>query len=642
MTRRFVLGTAGHIDHGKTALVRALTGVDTDRLPEEKRRGITIDLGFASMELPGGIELGIVDVPGHEAFVRNMLAGATGIDLMLLVVAADEGVMPQTREHLAIIELLGIRHGVVALTKSDLADDEWTELVCDEVRELLAPTPLADVAIVPVSAKAGHGLDALRDALAEAAGAGHERAVDDLFRMPIDRVFTIRGTGTVVTGTVWSGALRRDAQLHIQPAGITARVRGLQHHGAECDEIRAGERAAVALAGVDRHTLTRGDCLVSAGWAPSRILTVEVRALRDAAAPLRGRQRVRVHLGTGEVLARLALPDGEVQPGASAVAQLRLEQPLLCRAGDRFVIRSYSPVHTIAGGLVLEPSAPKRKRLAEPLRATLLALKDPHASLDALLSLAGSHGVRRGDLPVLTGMAPARVGAVAAGAPAIVTVEDRIVAAHHLDTCRDALRRRLAEFHQANPLEDGIDREVLRRQVAADTGSSLFDVVFQEMLRSGDLTASASTVASTGFHPAATPQQQALLDRVSGLLDDAGLEPPEPHELPQDLAGRGDLTVLLRFLERQGRVVRLTQTRWASTTAISAGVSAIRGQINPGQEVSVANLKEILGLTRKHLIPLLEYLDRTGVTTRTGDTRVLESAGPAHGARDRAAAQPGA
>jgi selenocysteine-specific elongation factor len=625
VTRRLVLGTAGHIDHGKTALVRALTGVDTDRLPEEKRRGITIDLGFARLELPGGIELGIVDVPGHEAFVRNMLAGATGIDLMLLVVAADEGVMPQTREHLAIIELLGIRRGVVALTKADLADDEWTALVNDEVRELLAPTPLAGVSIVAVSARTGAGLDELRDRLADAAGAGVSRSADDLFRMPIDRVFTIRGTGTVVTGTVWSGALRRDAQLRIEPAGFTARVRALQHHGADCDEIRAGERAAVALAGIDRHTLTRGDCLVSAGWTPSRILTVELVALRDAAAPLTVRQRVRVHLGTGEVLARLALPDGEVLPGATGLAQLRLEQPLLCRAGDRFVIRSYSPVHTIAGGVVLEPCAPKRKRLTEPLRATLLALRDPDLRLAALLELAGRQGIRRADLPVLSGLPPGRAAALAAGDPNVAVVDDRLVAASHLGHCRDALLRRLDEFHGASPLEEGIDREVLRRYVAAGTGAPIFDLVFQDLLSNGAISASGSTVARAGFQPTPTAVEQALLDRICALLDASGLEPPELHELPPELAGRADLPVLVRLLERTGRIVRLAPTRWASATAISTAVSALQTYMVPGQSYGIVDFKDILGLTRKHLIPLLEYLDRTGVTTRTGETRILET-----------------
>jgi selenocysteine-specific elongation factor len=643
VTRRLVLGTAGHIDHGKTALVRALTGVDTDRLPEEKRRGITIDLGFARLELPGGVELGIVDVPGHEAFVRNMLAGATGIDLMLLVVAADEGVMPQTREHLAIIELLGIRRGVVALTKADLADDEWTELVHDDVRQLLAPTPLAEVPIVPVSARTGAGLDLLRERLADAAEQGVSRSADDLFRMPIDRVFTIRGTGTVVTGTVWSGALRRDAQLRIEPAGFMARVRGLQHHGAECDEIRAGERAAVALAGIDRHTLTRGDCLVSSGWTPSRILTVELAALRDAAAPLVGRQRVRVHLGTGEVLARVALPDGELLPGDTGLAQLRLEQPLLCRAGDRFVIRSYSPVHTIAGGVVLEPCAPKRKRLTEPLRAALLALREPDRRLTALLELAGRHGVRRVDVPVLSGLPPGRAAALAAGDPAVAIVEDRLVAAPHLMHCRDALLQRLDEFHGASPLETGIDREVLRRHVAADGGTPLFDVVFQNLLSSGVISTSGSTVARAGFQPAPTAAEQALLDRICNALDACGLEPPELHELPAELAGRTDLPVMLRLLEREGRIVRLAPARWASAAAVSAAVSALRTQIVAGQSVGMSDLKDILGLTRKHLIPLLEHLDRTGVTTRVGETRVLEATATdvAQGApADRGSVQP--
>jgi selenocysteine-specific elongation factor len=620
--RRLILGTAGHIDHGKTALVRALTGVDTDRLPEEKRRGITIDLGFAQLPLPGGIELGIVDVPGHEGFVRNMLAGATGFDLMLLVVAADEGVMPQTREHLAIIELLGIRRGVVALTKADLADAEWLELVSADVRDLLEPTALADVPIVPVSALTGDGLPALREALSACAGAGTVRDEGDVFRLPIDRIFTVRGTGTVVTGTAWSGTLRRDAQVRIEPAGLTARVRALQRHGAACDEVHAGERVAVALAGIDRHALARGDCLLLPGWEASRTVTVELAALRDAEAPLRHRQRVRLHLGTGEVLGRLALGPEGLEPGASAIAQLRLEQPLLCRAGDRFVIRSYSPVRTVAGGVVLEPWAARRKRMAGPVRGRLLDLRDPDRGAGALLELAGTAGVRREDLPVRLGVPPARAAALAAAAHA-VPAGDRLVAAGVMQQARAAILLAVDGFHAGAPMEEGIDREALRRQGGRTVEGTVFDAALHALLREGVLLASGSTIARAGFHPAASARDGAVLDSLAALLEAAGLEPPDLAELPPELAARADLPALLRFLERQGRVVRLTPTRWAAASAVSAAVSGLRRQLGERQQLGVADFKESLGLTRKHLMPLLEYLDRVGVTVRVGESRIL-------------------
>lgn len=339
--RRLILGTAGHIDHGKTALVRALSGIDADRLPEEKRRGITIDLGFAHLTFASGMELGIVDVPGHEAFIKNMLAGATGIDLALVVVAADESVMPQTREHLDILELLGVRAAVIAVTKADLVDDEWLELVVAEVRETVANGPFAEAPIVAVSAHAPRGFDELVAALEQAGEQIVERDGDDLFRLPIDRVFTVRGTGTVVTGTVWSGALEHDQTVRVLPDGAAVRVRGLQAFGQDRQRVAAGERAAVALAGIPRDQITRGDLLTTDdGWQVSPMLTARVRVLPGAPRPLRHRQRVRFHLGTREVLGRVAVLDGEeIEPGNAGWVQLRLETPVVARAGDRFVLR---------------------------------------------------------------------------------------------------------------------------------------------------------------------------------------------------------------------------------------------------------------------------------------------------------------
>ncbi len=416
MTRHLVLGTAGHVDHGKTALVAALTGVDTDRLAEEKRRGITIDLGFAELPLGDDLTLGIVDVPGHEAFVRNMLAGATGIDLVLLVVAADEGVMPQTTEHLDIVRLLGVRGGVVALTKTDLVEPAWLELVQEELTEHLAATPFAGAPVVPVSSRDGRGLDELRAALAGAAAAVPDRPADGRFRMPVDRVFTIRGTGTVVTGTVWHGALNADASPRVLPSGRTSRVRGLQVHGREVDRILAGQRAAVALAGLDTDEVQRGDVLVdSPDWTPSSMLTVRLSVVPDSAWSIAQRQRVRVHLGTAEALARVALlepaaveggssdADTILGPGQTTWAQLRLESPLVARAGDRLVVRSYSPVTTIGGAVVAEPVPRKRKRLREPDRSALDAILDGDAAAAAAAAgrLAGRTGIPAASLDLL-------------------------------------------------------------------------------------------------------------------------------------------------------------------------------------------------------------------------------------------------
>jgi selenocysteine-specific elongation factor len=639
--RRLILGTAGHIDHGKTALVRALTGVDTDRLPEEKRRGITIDLGFANLALADDLELAIIDVPGHEAFVRNMLAGATGIDLVLLVIAADEGVMPQTREHLAIIELLGIGRGVVALTKSDLADADWLELVREDVSSLLRDSALADAEIVEVSARSGAGLPQLVSALARAAAGTADRAADDLFRMPIDRIFTVRGTGTVVTGTVWSGALHRDEQVRIEPAGLTARVRALQRHGSEAGAVRAGERAAVALAGLDRHVLRRGDTLLmGAPWAATSILTMDLAVLADAGAPVRPRQRVRVHLGTAEVLARVALPDGEVAPGGSAVAQLRLESPIVARAGDRCVIRSYSPVITIAGGTVLEPMAPKRKRFTPEVAALLLSLGTANRALAALLELAGPAGVPVSDLPLLTGLSRRDLDECIDALPGTVHVGGRLLLGHHLEAVGTALLEGLAAFHAAQSIEEGVDREVLRRAAAAEATPALFDAALQRALTERIVVSRGGMLALPDHMPAPLPAQVEVVDRLSSVLAAAGTQAPDLDELAAGLGAPASLLPLLRHLERQGMAVRIGPARWAAASAIADAAAALRSSLPADQPLGVAELKTVLGLTRKHLIPLLEYFDSVGITVRDGEQRVLPSV-PAQVRGDASGSVPG-
>ncbi|HJR41137.1 MAG TPA: selenocysteine-specific translation elongation factor, partial [Gemmatimonadaceae bacterium] len=396
-----ILGTAGHVDHGKTALVKALTGVDTDRLAEEKRRGITIDLGFAPLVLADGQTLGVVDVPGHEAFVRNMLAGATGVDLAMLVVAADEGVMPQTREHLAILSLLGIRGGVIALSKADLADADWLELVSDDVRSLVAGTPLGGSELVPTSALTGEGLERLRVALTSAAAALPRRDARDLFRLPVDRAFSVRGTGTVVTGTVWSGTLERDATVRILPGGRVARVRGIESHGRPLDRALPGTRTAIALAGVEVHEAPRGTTLVSdEGWAATTLLLAEVALLDDAPATLGPRTRVRFHLGTTDVGARLVAPGGAIARGEHRQARVVLDEPVVARAGDRFVLRSASPLHTIGGGIVEDPQPAHRRARPSATRSA-----GARERLERALHAAGAAGVSRSSLPVRIGVA---------------------------------------------------------------------------------------------------------------------------------------------------------------------------------------------------------------------------------------------
>jgi selenocysteine-specific elongation factor len=621
--RRLVLGTAGHIDHGKTALVQALTGTDTDRLPEERRRGITIDLGFARLPLSDDLELAIVDVPGHEAFIRNMVAGATGVDLVMLVVAADEGVMPQTREHLAILDLLGVRAGVIVITKADLADPEWLELVCDDVGDLVRGTALDDAPLLATSVRTGAGIDELRRVLADAAGRTTDRTRDDLFRMPLDRVFTVRGTGTVVTGTVWSGSLRQDERVRIEPAGLTARVRGLHQHDVAVEQVVAGSRAAVALSGIDRTALTRGDTLLTGdGWATSGMLTVEIHVTRDAAAALRPRQRVHVHLGTAEVAARLGMMQRPLEPGDSGILQLRLERPIVARAGDRVVLRSWSPVITIAGGSVLEPRPPRRRRLPATGETTLRRLLEPDSAIHAAVELAGPAGLPLHDLPVLTGLAPRHVERVLADSADLLTLDGRVLESTGLAAAEATILDALRTFHSRAPLLDGIEKEQLRQAITPRL-APLFEPAAARLLRSGAIRTAGNSFALTGHVPAPDAAQHALLDEIAALFARAALQPPTLDELPPSIAARQDLLPMIRYLERDRRLVRLGPDRWCDATALDRAIAALRASLQPGEAHEVGRYREVLGASRKHLIPLLEFLDHAGVTVRMGERRAI-------------------
>jgi selenocysteine-specific elongation factor len=611
-----ILGTAGHVDHGKTALVKALTGVDTDRLVEEKRRGITIDLGFAPLVLPDERVLGVVDVPGHEAFVRNMLAGATGVDLALLVVAADEGVMPQTREHLAILGLLGVKGGVVALTKSDLADAEWLELVTEDVRATLAGTPLAGAAIIRTSVVSGDGLDALRRALAEAARGIPERDAHDLFRLPVDRAFTVRGTGTVVTGTAWSGTLERDATVTLLPSGRTARVRGLESHGRVVERVTPGTRAAVALAGVDVAAAPRGTVLVThPAWRPSPLLLADVALLEDAPAQLGPRTRVRFHLGTTDVGARVVAPGGALARGERRQARIVLDAPVVARAGDRFVLRSASPLHTIGGGVIEDPLPAHRRARPAPTAA-----RSPAERLDRALAASGAAGLSRDSLPVRVGVAPDKArGLVASRDGEVRAIGDRIFPASLASALGARLLDAVRVAHQRAPLEPGAPLQLLRTQLGAD--ALLVDEVVRELAQSGTVAVRGAFVAQPGWEPAPTADQQRVHDAIARELAEAGQEPPSLEELS---ARHGsDTSALLRYLERRGDVIQVEPGRYYAAAAVHRLVEKLHSGMAVNREYSPAELRDLLGFSRKYLIPFLEYCDRVGVTERRVNGRVL-------------------
>ncbi len=633
--RRLILGTAGHIDHGKTALVKALTGVDTDRLQEEQARGITIELGFAELAPNDDISFGVVDVPGHEAFIRNMVAGATGVDLVLLVIAADEGVMPQTREHLSIVRLLGVERMAVALTKSDLVEEEWLELVTDEVKELLDGTPLQGSPIIPTSTVTGDGLEALVAQLVILAAATPPRTSCDVARLPVDRVFTVQGTGTVVTGTLWSGELRTGELTRLLPGALKARIRGLQVHGSDRDTARSGERTAVALVGgeVSRETLDRGQVLVSStGWDETHMLTCHVSVLPSTGWQLAHNQRVRVHLGTSEVMARVAVLEGEVlEAGGEGWVQLRLEAPIVARARDRVVIRSYSPMTTIAGGIVAEPLPTKRRHLDGSVAALLLSVvADPcDNAVQAALSLAGTRGLAHDRLPILCGFTPPEVDAalqrlLAAGA---LGVGERIFGAEVVEDVRARVRESVADFHRRESLRPGIPIERLRGMIPSSE-APLVDAVVDECVTRGLLNIRSGAVSARDFTPVLSAAQEAFKNRLLAAIEAAGLTPPTIEELPDELRQNVHLWSILRLLESEGSVIALEDGLFVGGDHLREVAAAVLNELGGRNELGPADFKELIPVTRKHLIPILSFLDSSGITRRVGGGRDVTTTAP--------------
>jgi len=625
-----ILGTAGHIDHGKTALVKLLTGVDTDRLPEEKARGITIELGFADFTPREDLRMGVVDVPGHEGFIRNMLAGATGMDLVLMVVAADEGMMPQTREHLEIVRLLGVEKMVVALTKSDLVEEEWLPLVEEEVREALRESPYGQAApLVVTSTVTGAGIEALKDKLIEVAEGAGNRSSEDLMRLPIDRAFTVKGTGTVVTGTLWSGRLSIGDAVVLQPSGVRGRVRGLQVHSASVEHAGAGERTAVAITGgeIDLDTVERGQVLVADGaWAATGMLTARLRVVQGTGWTVKHGQRVRVHLGTTEVMARVVtLEEGEVRPGDEGWVQLRLERPLLARTRDRFVIRSYSPVTTIGGGVVAEALPAKRKKLRANEASELIDIihGEAEVALGAALRLASWRGIAVDQVSVRTGLSPAegraaRIALVEKGAR---EAGGRLFDGSIVEASQTLMDDAVDAFHRDEPLRAGIAVELLRQTVPVHDEGRLADVLLSEAVTSGSLEVQDSVVSRPGYEPVINDRQQDVMDELLDLYRNAGLAAPMVSELPETIRDCDDLWPLLKLLERRGHLVALEKELFVDAEEFFAATERVATELAGATGLGPADFREVLPVTRKHLIPILSHFDQTGLTTRGPDGR---------------------
>ena len=628
-----VVGTAGHIDHGKSTLVRALTGIDPDRLKEEKERGITIELGFAHTVV-GDVRIAFVDVPGHERFVRTMLAGVGGIDCVLLIVAADESVMPQTREHFDICSLLRIPRGIVVVTKSDLADEETRAVVHQDIASLVKGSFLERAPVIDVSAATGAGLDVLREAIADQLTAVGARPIDGAARLPIDRAFSMKGFGTVVTGTLVAGRIAVDDELVVQPGARVVKVRGVQVHGRPSAEAVAGQRAAINLGGVEIGDVSRGETLLAADTlSVTRSVDAEIDLL-STAKPLRHGARVRLHNGTSEVLGRVSIAGasiGEVLPGATALVRVRLESPAVLTRGDRFILRAYSPPMTIGGGVVLDPAPTRPGIRSEHGRASLDALRmdgDAVSAMQWLIDNAGLAGIATVSLVSRMGVPPSHLATVvqrlvAAGA---VLVHDRLVDSRHLQRAQGELIKLVTAAHKANPMSDGLPREEARGRAFAKVVPAIFERVVDDLKAARVL---------VGTERLALPTHRASVegagDQVRSAISHAyragGLKPPDASAVELAVkAPRAIVEKVTTLLLREKVLVKLDTIVFHSDAlqVLKEEVAALKGNAPGGRAtLDVAAFKDRYGVSRKFAIPLLEYLDRERITRRTGDVRLV-------------------
>ena len=637
--KSIVVGTAGHIDHGKSALVRALTGTDPDRLKEEKARGITIDLGFAHQTF-AGTHFAFIDVPGHERFVKNMLAGVGGIDVVVLVVAADESVMPQTREHFDICRLLRVPAGLVALTKADLADAETLELACMEVRELVAGSFLDGAPIVTVSARTGEGLDALRAALADVGRQARLRAAEGVTRLPIDRVFSMKGFGTVVTGTLVSGRIAADAELIVAPGERRVKVRGVQVHGEKRLEASAGQRAAINLAGVEVDEVSRGQALVTPGAFEETRLADALVELLPGAKALKHGARVRFHQGTAEILGRVSLigpAAAVVEPGARAFVRLRLEAPAILARGDRYILRAYSPPVTVAGGLILDPRPPRTAIRTAAAQARCQQLEfDPEAgdraasdarAIGAMLADAGAAGLSLAAMSARAGIdpseVPARADALVAGRQA-VRAADMLVSDLVYTRLKDGVVTALTAHHKSQPLSAGMPREELREHLFGRGHQAVFDRALTELSAAGTIFVK-DRVALATHRVELTAEEEHARTAIERAYRDGGLKPPDAAAVAAAAGAPAPVVDrMLKLLLRQKALVKVDVLVFhdEALKRLKAEVAGLRSAGGAAQ-IDVAAFKERFGVSRKFAIPLLEYLDRERVTRRVGESRMV-------------------
>ncbi len=627
-----IIGTAGHVDHGKTLLIKALTGIDTDRLKEEKKRGITIDLGFAWLTAPDGERIGIVDVPGHERFVKNMLSGAGGINLALLVVAADDGVMPQTREHLDILSLLDIRDGIVVITKADIVEEEWTDIVRDDVQRLVKGTFLQNAPIVAVSSYTGQGIDALRGLIFEKSLAAANHNLSQPFRIPVDRVFSVEGFGTVVTGTLIEGSLSEGDAVEIYPSGAKSAVRNLQVHSRDVETAWAGQRVAVNLAGVKRDEVQRGDTVAAPqSMRNTRMLDVKIRALPDGKRTLQNGSRLHFYHGSREALCKLALLGCDaLAPGQEAYAQLRFTEEIAAKKGDRFILRFYSPIETVGGGVVLDPSPAKHKRADEKVWEALSVRELGSASENLLQAVldASPRFTQLSEVQKLLAMDAEtfreKLESLIAEGSVIRLSAKTAIAADFKDTLGRRLSKILRDYHAANPLQAGMRRDELRARLMPGREISLCDKMLSLYEQDGMIVSAGLKVALADFRVEYSESDRKLKDEMDALFSANEFTPPAPEDLlalrPRDKAA---CKRVYDALLDTGALTMTTPQMVFRTDTVDKAWRMIEAFARENGRITLAQFRDMIGASRKYALSLLEYFDRLGWTRMENDARVL-------------------
>ncbi len=633
-----IVGTAGHIDHGKTALVKALTGVDADRFPEEKERGITIDIGFAELDL-GAVKIGFVDVPGHERFVKNMLAGASGIDLVLLVIAADEGVMPQTREHYEICRLLETKSGLIVLTKLDLVDDELIEIVKMETAELVENSFLENAPVVAVSSKTGAGIEELKQTLETLAAGIPERKNEMIARLPIDRSFSVKGFGAVVTGTLATGEIAEGGEMELLPAQKTVRVRGVQTYGNTVKAARAGQRTAVNLGGADHTEIERGMVLAEKNiLRPTQIFDAEIEVIKGAKKSLKSRQRVRVHIGTIEALARIAVLNetGEIAEGETDLVQIRLEIPIVCVPNERFIIRQYSPPMTIAGGRVLDNSAVKHKRkdgAAARKYLSNLAAADKPQTVKLYLETAQERGLNFNDLQARTGWRKEILQAAIKEnleKKSIVEAVNLLVGRTAFENLKMKTVAEIENYHQREPLAKGILQATLREKTYASLSPEIFKTVLENLNKENKIAAEKDFVRLSSHNLELSGDEKVVRERIGKIYQNAKLEIPKLDDaLTASVKGtklnKEHARKIFQLFLNSDEIFKITDEFYFSKSEIEKLIGKVKAfaETSADRLIDVPKFKEIAGISRKYAIPLLEYFDREKITRRAGDKRLI-------------------